>query len=105
MRHTLNESMTPEDAVEEMTEDNTVALEVLTEIINKHVTPAAVMLDMDDMNIRGRQIQIGLNYCDGSIKKLVELITARDATLVTEINKECLSHKAVTHGASGFPVR
>lgn len=105
MRHTLNEKMSPEEAVEQMVEDSEPALHVMTEIINKHVAPTNIMLDMDDMNIRGEQIQIGVNACDGSIKKFVGLVTARSQWLVDEINKECMRHKAVTSGASFFRIR
>ena len=105
VRHTLSELMSPEEAVEEMVEENEPALHVLTEIINKHKMPEAVILDLDDMNIRGEQIQIGLQVCEGSIKKFVELVLARSQWLVDEINKECLRHKAVTSGASFFRIR
>ena len=94
--------MSPEEAVEEMVEGNEVALHVLTEVINKHAVPHAVLLDLDDMNIRGKQIQIGLQICEGSIKKFVELVTARSQWLVDEINKEYLKHKSVKSGASFF---
>lgn len=100
MRHTLNHDMSPEEAVEEMVEDNEVALHVLTEIINKSVTPHAIMLDMDDMNIRGEQVQIGVKVCGGNIKIFTGLITARSQWLVDEINKECLRHRAIISGAS-----
>lgn len=100
MRHTLNHEMSPEEAVEQMVEDNDPALYVLTEIINKHVAPEAVLLDLDDMNIRGEQIQIGIKACGGDIKLFVERVTARSRFLVDEINKECSRHKAVTAGAS-----
>lgn len=104
-RHTLNENMSPEEAVEEMVEGNTPALQVLTEIINKHVGPHTVLLDLDDMNIRGEQIQIGVEACGGSIREFVVHVTARSRWLCDEINKECLRHKAVTGGASFFRLR
>ncbi len=105
MRHTLSEDMSPEEAVEEMVEDNEPALHVMTEIINKHKIPHVVLLDMDDMNIRGEQIQIGVNACNGDIKLFVELVIARSQFLVDEINKECLRHRAVRSGASFFRIR
>lgn len=92
--------MSPEEAVEEMIEKNEPAREILTEIINKHKMPSFVILDMDDMNIRGEQIQIGVELCDGSIKKFVELVLARSVWLCDEINKEHFTHKAVPQGAS-----
>ncbi len=100
MRHTLNSNMTPEEAVEEMVEGDEVALIILTEIVNKHTVPHAVLLDLDDMNIRGEQIKIGVEACDGSIKTFVEKVTERSSWLCTEINRECLRHKAVPSGAS-----
>lgn len=105
MRHTLDELMSPEEAVEQMTEGDEVALTTLTEIINKHAMPGPVMLDMDDMNIRGVQIKIGMHACKGSIKNFVELVGQRSPWLVNEINKECMRHKAVTSGASFIKVR
>lgn len=100
MRHTLNEDMSPEEAVEEIVEKNEAALEVVTEIVNKHVAPSSVLLDLDDMNIRGEQIQIGVKACGGDVKLFVELVIARSQFLVDEINKEYTRHKAVTQGAS-----
>lgn len=105
MRHTLEETMSPEEAVEEMVEGNEPALHVVTEIVNKHRMPHVVLLDLDDMNIRGEQIQIGVNACNGNIKKFVEEVTARSQWLVDEINRECMRHKAVTGGASFFRIR
>lgn len=105
MRHTLNETMSPEEAVEQMIEGDEVAQSVLTEIINKHAMPGPVMLDMDDMNIRGEQIRIGMKICKGKIKNFVELIGQRSPWLVDEINKECRRHFAVTQGASIVKIR
>ena len=47
----------------------------------------SIVLAMDDMNIRGRQIQIALDYAKGSIEKLVELLRSRDYNLVQYMNK------------------
>ncbi|MCZ6775842.1 MAG: hypothetical protein O7D34_05240 [Ignavibacteria bacterium] len=100
MRHTLGHDMSPEEAVEEMVEGNEVALFVLTEIINKHTSPGMVMLDLDDMNIRGEQIKIGLELCHNNVKTFTSMIGARSQWLADEINKECLRHRAVVSGAS-----
>ena len=100
MRHTLNHDMSPEEAVEEMVEDDEIALQVLTEVINKHVAPHTVLLDLDDMNIRGEQIKIGVTACGGKIKEFVVHVTARSQWLCDEINREYTKHKAVASGAS-----
>lgn len=105
MRHTLHPDMTAEEGVELMIEDHEPARIILTEIINKHVTPHFVLLDLDDMNIRGEQIPAGVKLCNGSIKRFVELVTERNLWLVQEINKECLKHSAVTAGASSTETR
>lgn len=100
MRHTLNSDMTPEEAVEEMVEGDEVALYVITEIVNKHTVPHAVLLDLDDMNIRGEQIPIGVLACKGDMKKFAKLVTERSQWLCDEINRDCLRHRAVVAGAS-----
>ena len=100
MRYTLSSEMSPEEAVDLMIEGNEVARHVLTEIVNKHKTPVIIILDLDDMNIRGKQIQLGLAACEGNIKRFVELVFDRSQWLVDEINKEYSTHKAVTNGAS-----
>ena len=100
MRHTLSIDMTPEEGVEEMVEKDERALFVLTEIINKHVAPHTVLLDLDDMNIRGEQIALGVQACGGSIREFVIHITARSQWICDEINREFTKHKAVPSGAS-----
>lgn len=100
MRYTLTHDMTPEEGVEEMVEGDEGALFVITEIVNNHVAPHTVLLDLDDMNIRGEQIKIGVTACGGSIREFVIHVTARSQWLCDEINREYSKHKAVTQGAS-----
>lgn len=70
-----------------------------------------ILLGLDDMNIRGYQIPYALDYTDGSIEKLFEIVSAgRSESLCSYINKrsaqdfvngnENHNQIAVTHGAS-----
>lgn len=74
-----------------------------------------ILLGADDMNIRGKQLIYGAEFCNGDIQTLFKLIQGRDENLVKYINKRCatdllnrirngevgdLEYLAVTGGAS-----
>lgn len=93
--------MEGDEIFEMMAEGNEVAGQVLVEIITKHKRGFDIILDMDDMNIRGTQIVLGVQaVCGNSIKSFVDMVEKRHPFLVDEINKHYTAHKAVVKGAS-----
>lgn len=101
MREPLDWEKSVEEVIAVMAEGDPEALHVLTEIISKNAVGPQLLLDMDDMNIRGRQITVGVKEaCLGSIKRFCNMIHYRTPWLVEEINRHVHSHKAVTYGGS-----
>ena len=101
MRQKLDWEQETEEVISLMAEGDATALHVLTEILTKNQQGPMVILDMDDMNIRGRQISVGVkDVCKGDIKAFVQMVYHRRPWLVDEINKEVHDHRAVEQGAS-----
>jgi hypothetical protein len=49
--------------------------------------PSAVLLgELDDMNIRGEQIEIAFNYCNREIGTFMRLIASRDLRMIAHVN-------------------
>lgn len=88
-------------------EDNPAAVKVLMRIMRKlGYEGISVILQMDDMNMRGAQIFVGYKYhCRGNLDHFIECIKNRDVKMLETINKEGLKgrypHKAVVGGAVG----
>lgn len=108
MREAINLSDSTKDVVMKMAEGNPGAISVLTQLLNSD-DPAALMLllDLDDMNIRGSQIWVGYkDHCGEDLEKFTQAIRDRDRAMVDAINAECWRIKdgyreqAVTGGAS-----
>ena len=94
-------TMDAEEVFDDMTEKNELAAYYLVEIYTKHKDGHGILLDLDDMNIRGEQIVIGIKkVCNGSIKDFVHRVLRRDPHLVTSINLHHSKHKAVVRNAS-----
>ncbi|KKN05674.1 hypothetical protein LCGC14_1085070 [marine sediment metagenome] len=86
-----------------ISECNPGALNVLMQLVQKD-DGLGIILDLDDMNIRGTQIWIGYkDFCGEDLGKFIEKVLARDADMVGAINREGLMgnhiHKAVVNGA------
>ena len=101
-RHQISfDTMEAEEVFEIMTEKDELAAYYLVEIYTKHKDGHGIMLDMDDMNIRGQQIVIGIEkICNGRIKEFTQRVFNRDPSIVAGINLHHLKHKAVLRGAS-----
>lgn len=90
-----------------LSEGNPGAVTVLAQIIKeKGQEGLFVILDLDDMNIRGSQIWIAYSdYCDQDIDKLIQACESRDEQMVELVNKQGRmgnhGHLAVSSGASG----
>lgn len=83
------------------------AASVLAGMATQHGAMAAmdVILNLDDMNIRGTQLWIAFkDHCDQDLEKLRELAIARDADMVKTVNEMCIQQgfdeMAVEHGGS-----
>ena len=87
-------------------EDNPSAVKVLMKIMQKfHYAGFSIILQLDDMNIRGTQIFVGYKYhCRGNLDRFIECINNKDSKMLETINNEGLKgkypHKAVPGGAS-----
>ena len=104
MRQAIDLDMEVEEVLAIMSEGDPQALYILTEILQKNQQGPQIILDLDDMNIRGRQITVGCQQvCLKSIKRFVQMVYNRSPWLVDEINKEVWTNRAVTDGASEAP--
>ncbi len=91
-----------------LSEGDLLALSFLYSILSLNNFTAKdlfLLQDLDDMNIRGKQICIAFTeYCDSDTGCFRQCIENRDKGMIDKINEICLSHnylhKAVTRGAS-----
>jgi hypothetical protein len=93
------------DIMVKMSEGNHGAVEVLTSLVRLNDRPGllVMLLDLDDMNIRGSQIWVGFkDHCNSDIAWFKRAILARDPDMVDTINAACgsCSEKAVVWGGS-----
>lgn len=108
MRKKINMSSTIFDAVVDFSEGNPGSCTVLSRILKDEppVEVLSVLLDLDDMNIRGPQIWVAYkDYCGEDLVKFRECVRSRDRKMVDVVNAEMLhdprwSEIAVTNGAS-----
>jgi hypothetical protein len=100
----LNDSVL--DALMAMSEGNPGAANVLMELMNNYSSGFMLILNLDDMNIRGPQIWVGYkDHCNCDLKKFSDCIRHRDDLMIEAINKEMsrdpsFNWKAVHSGAS-----
>ncbi len=83
-------------------EGNPGALRVLMELGRSRPSSITnVILDLDDMNIRGEQIWVAYkDFSKGDIDKFITSVTERNLEMINIINRECPDHKAVKSGYS-----
>lgn len=85
-----------------MSEGNPGALSVLAQLM-KEENGLFIILDLDDMGIRGSQIWVAYkDGCDSSIEKLKAFCRDRTQSIVDIVNKHCEHDcpRASTHGKS-----
>ena len=99
--------MSMQDMIATMSEGNPGGLTTMMKLIEHAGSGPGLMLvlDLDDMNMRGPQIWVGYKYyCDGDIAKFAKAVRARDPKLVRFVNEEegmkDFEHRAVTSGGS-----
>ena len=100
----LNTSM--QELASLMSEGNPGALSVLMPLMTDD---PLILLDLDDMNIRGPQVWVGYkDFCGEDLEKFKQCVRDRSEQMVSAINDECIyendfgsfTERAVTHGAS-----
>ena len=110
---TLRQPIHWDDSLREVTlkmaEDNSGAMRVLMKILGKFgYGGLSLILQMDDMNIRGKQTWVGYRYhCDADINQFARCIRDRDPAMIETINREgrkgMYPHEASTvSGTRGF---
>ncbi|MCD8494107.1 MAG: hypothetical protein LRY39_01600 [Alphaproteobacteria bacterium] len=107
LRQKLNRSASIDNIAFTIGDSHIGAINILKNIIKTKGENIGLelMLSLDDMNIRGAQIWVGLmHHCEGKLDRFIEKIQARDPDMVNTINealgKEENAPKAVTFGAS-----
>ena len=106
----LNDSFA--NIVMKMSEGNMGATNVVSKMLSLSPESFMLLLDLDDMNIRGTQIWLAYkDYCAESIDLFVEAVKKRDDDFVEAVNilaaKQGTWFKAVRYGASNernFPM-
>lgn len=94
------------DVLVQMAEGNPGGIRILTDIVKSFPDPIeafGVILNMDDMNIRGSQIWAGWKDCCGSdLQAFIKAIDTRSPELVEKLNAHLGAgdERAVTGGAS-----
>lgn len=92
-----------------MAEGNPGAISVIRMILSAQPEMSGfqgimVLLDLDDMNIRGSQIWVAYkDFACENIKTLIDAVQARDGRLVNYLNaskEDCGGHVAVERGGS-----
>jgi len=108
----MREKIVPSDNVLDimikMSEGNSGAATILAylhgelALLNEPPGLLVMLLDLDDMNIRGSQIWVGFkDHCNSDIAWFKRAILARDPDMVDTINASCGGHeKAVVWGGS-----
>lgn len=92
MREKINLEDNIEDVIFKMSEGNPGGLTVLIRLMKEFPDGLMLLLDLDDMNIRGPQIHVGFkDICGGDLNKFKELIVKRDTKLVNGINDEMMA--------------
>lgn len=130
-RHKLPTDKTYDDIIDIMSENNDESKKLLQTVFHKsgvidkestkawgnelgsHLMPGYMnLLNLDDMNIRGKQVSYAYEYCDKDIVTFIKNISNRDSDMVEYVNFKAVSKavenhssdfqipKAVTHGAS-----
>ena len=108
-RKSLELSDTPMDIILKMSERNPGGLNVVMSIldlppedVDHFMGPMGLLLDLDDMNIRGSQIWLAYkDHCKEDLPTLVKAIRDRDPQMVKTINDLSSGEEvAVTAGGS-----
>jgi hypothetical protein len=91
-----------------MSEGNPGAITVLSQVLKSDEDLGFLLvLQLDDMNIRGTQVWIGYkDYCGQDIDKFIDCVKNRDPEMIRAINEEGVkgNHKdKAVHSGASFP--
>ena len=104
-REPIDPILSPQDMIMLMGEGNPGAMTVLAHMMGTSAENLPLILDLDDMNIRGTQIWVGYKlHCEQDLKRFIQCVKDRDEKMVEAINTEGRRgnhpHMAVKRGAS-----
>lgn len=94
-RKSVDLSDTLKEVIIKMSEGNPGALSVLGLLLEKYKEDLAVslyrlLMNLDDMNIRGSQIWVGYkDHCKQDLDVFIACVKTRDREMVSVINAEC----------------
>jgi hypothetical protein len=75
------------DALIRMSEGHPGCVQALVEIVKHAPDPIGILLDLDDMNMRGDQIWCGYHdVCDENVEAFIRQGLERDSRLLTAVN-------------------
>lgn len=96
IRKALKPKDSAEDILYKMSEGNPGAISVLSKLIlcySKEIDPSKwinIVMDIDDMNIRGSQIWISYkDHCKEDLEEFIKCCIRRDQKMIDEVNKWC----------------
>lgn len=82
-----------------MGEGNAGAIVVLLKLFEQN--EIGIILDLDDMDIRGEQIWVGFkDFSNQKLDVFKDAVRSRNKEMISMINSECFPKMAVTKGAS-----
>lgn len=84
-----------------MSENNNEALHILKRVmVDQPNSLLGLILDLDDMQMRGIQIVAAFKYCKEDIATLVNAGMERDLAMIAYVNKEVPTLRAYPNGAA-----
>jgi hypothetical protein len=92
--------------IEDMAEKHTPAFDLLFDVMGLHFEKLVPLIkNLDDMNIRGKQIMLALDYSDGDIESLAHNAKVRSTGMIAYVNENYANvdkEKAVKRDASKY---
>ena len=96
-RHPINREMSLDETCVLLAEGNPKVLKFLKMVA---MTNHRLLLDLDDMNMRGMQILAILHFCDGLFPKFNAMVTTRDDGMIAWVNEQLPHLRAVKRGGA-----
>ena len=94
----LTESIS--DSLPLLHEGNKIAEEIIKKILRRGDVFSLILLDMDDMNIRGEQVCVAYAWCQQNLDLLYRDVKKRCPKLVRAVNYFIKDPRACTGGAT-----
>ena len=89
-RQPINRDDSLREVLLKMAEENPSSLKVMLRILQRfRYQGFHLILQLDDMNIRGIQIWVGYKFhCRGNLDRFIQCIEERDPAMIETINRE-----------------